>query len=412
MEHQFYIDRLSAYFDNELKNEEFVIVKEHIDSCDECQKRLAELEKLENLFTDNSELSESEYWEQSAQKIEASLDAQTPTEIIPIKKTKSSLSLWWKLTGVAASLVLVAIFAFEQKDVGDELLMEEKNNSPIENRSASVQIAKDTITDEELSLGNIVADADDMIETALELNQPIAQPSQVITPKKKTRSKKQVASKPQPVKLEKEKVKTQQAPPVIAEIVEEKIIEEPAPVKLRTLEFQNGGGTIATSDNYIKLDQTSKVQSDNLVEDESESVATTQIFSNTFDSTLPNKLQDGFGKTAELEYWRRRVATNNDLLKARKKNTVQYSKSSKSTTRQRGKSTNRIDVEFTYKQIFEAYYHIAILTNASFEVKQAVDFLTMHADSLTTTYSSNALYYLQLYQNEMNRQENKKNQEE
>lgn len=61
MEHQFYIDRLSAYFDNELKNEELVIVKEHVMGCSECQKKLQELEKLENLIIEKSDLSESDY---------------------------------------------------------------------------------------------------------------------------------------------------------------------------------------------------------------------------------------------------------------------------------------------------------------------------------------------------------------
>ena len=203
MEHQFYIDRLSAYFDNELKNEELVIVKEHVMGCSECQKKLQELEKLENLIIEKSDLSESDYWEQSAQKIESALSSQTDATIISVGKSKSSVSLWWKLTGVAASLVLVALFAFEQKDSGDELLRQEAPKTGIKHVIGyTAPIIKDTAINEDLSVGRVVEQKEEPKVVSDEIKKDTKEevPLAVKQTVDNLQTKPQTAPKPQHVK--------------------------------------------------------------------------------------------------------------------------------------------------------------------------------------------------------------------
>ena len=54
MDHGYFKDRISAYYDNNLKPEERVVIEEHLKECEECRKLLAELAKLDRLVEEHS----------------------------------------------------------------------------------------------------------------------------------------------------------------------------------------------------------------------------------------------------------------------------------------------------------------------------------------------------------------------
>jgi len=120
MNHEFYTDRLSSYFDQELKNEEFVIVDEHVKQCVECQQLLAQYAKLDDTINRHAELDDTAYWEKSAQKIEAAIGGDQKTEVIAIPKSTYK-GLWWKISGLAASIAILAFISLYEKDITNDL---------------------------------------------------------------------------------------------------------------------------------------------------------------------------------------------------------------------------------------------------------------------------------------------------
>lgn len=415
MEHQFYIDRLSAYFDNELKNEEYVIIHEHVQSCDECQKRLQELEKLENLISAKTELSDNDYWEQSAQKIEAALDTAPKTEIVKIDKSSSS-SLWWKLTGVAASLVLVALFAFEQKDKDHELLLEDSYNYSIEKKvEDSTPTSVDTFrqdVSEEPTADYLEVQKGDKQDISLASKQAV---DNLV-------SKPQAA--PQPVRLKKELSETKS-------LQSSNSAASPVPIKenLRMLEFDNGGVETASvpaikqivpdkieknldkSIEVLSEDVVDELKKDNLVGEESEEIKAKDKFATSTSVAIPSyETQAGISidtkkNDHEIEYWRRKTTEYSiQLNEQRTKKSVRYLKSATTDTTDKKSAIIHADRDLVYRQLFEAYYNIALMTPDSTEEKQAVQFLTKHAQSVENSYNIDALYYLELYKIEKNRQ--------
>ena len=106
MEHEYIKDILSVYYDQELTPEQTALVAEHLETCSECQAEMEKLDKLQQLVQERSQLSDSDYWEKSAQKIEARLGAETVVTDLAPEKAKSS-GLGWKLLGVAASVAFL-----------------------------------------------------------------------------------------------------------------------------------------------------------------------------------------------------------------------------------------------------------------------------------------------------------------
>jgi hypothetical protein len=121
MEHEFYKEKISAYFDGELKNEEAVMVAEHLKECQICQQEYDKLQQFDMLAQEHSKLSDSEYWEKSAQRIESAIEE----EIVESKITEIKPFVWkglgWKLTTVAASIALITFIAIYEKDMSDEM---------------------------------------------------------------------------------------------------------------------------------------------------------------------------------------------------------------------------------------------------------------------------------------------------
>ncbi len=120
MDHSYYRDRISAYFDNELPPQEREVVEQHIRECAECRNLLAELQKLDRLVEQRSQLGGEEYWEQSAQKIEQRLGFTGETKVTDITPSRW-MGLAPKLVAVAASIAILAFIALYEGDISREV---------------------------------------------------------------------------------------------------------------------------------------------------------------------------------------------------------------------------------------------------------------------------------------------------
>jgi hypothetical protein len=116
MDHSYFKDRISAYYDRDLPPYELQAVEEHLKDCAECQALLAEFEKLDRMVAEKSELAEGDYWEQSAQKIERALGFEEKTEVIDVRP-KSWRGLGWKIATVAASVAVITFIGLHEGDI-------------------------------------------------------------------------------------------------------------------------------------------------------------------------------------------------------------------------------------------------------------------------------------------------------
>ena len=134
MNHKYFQSRISAFVDGELPADEQALVAEHLEQCQDCQRRLDELWRLEELTDRASELADTDYWEASAQRIEANLDrSATPVTDLSEARTKSRSSFWWKLPAIAASIVVVGYIGLHESDIfkDDLMILPSESATPI-----------------------------------------------------------------------------------------------------------------------------------------------------------------------------------------------------------------------------------------------------------------------------------------
>jgi len=453
MEHQFYRDRLSAYFDHELKHEEHAIVHEHIESCDECQKELLELEKLENLIADKTTLSDNDYWEQSAQKIESALEPNKKTEVIEIPK--KSKGLWWKLTGVAASLVLVSLIAFEEKE-NDFVLPNDKNTDVVDKIIESDNEALLLNSDDTVSLEKVITtipvetESQDKLkqEIPLTIKESSAKPLQIQSPQKSESLKKEVETRAEsPTVSRSESIRNLGKSKAVSEeaILDAVDLSETISAEAKAVEIQdkyttsnNLSATSKTQSMTVqdakekRIEKTLEVNSEDVIteaEQKNEKIKKTEVdlqrskpvVNESFgivaqapkiatDNVENIKIfQENISESSQIAYWQRKVSEYSTQLQNKKsKKAVRYLKSSKADNSEKKNSNLPVDKNFIYKELFKSYYNIAILTTDSTQEQEAVSILKIYADSLTKSYSSSALHYYQLYKNEKMKQKSKK----
>lgn len=125
MDHGYFKDRISAFYDNNLKPEERIVIEEHLKECEECRKLLEEFEKLDRLVEEHSQLDGEEYWEESARKIEKSLGFDKETQVTEIAPSRW-FGLTWKLVAVAASVVFLTVVGIHRNEIWHEEKPEQK----------------------------------------------------------------------------------------------------------------------------------------------------------------------------------------------------------------------------------------------------------------------------------------------
>ncbi|MFH1685912.1 MAG: zf-HC2 domain-containing protein [bacterium] len=117
MNHEYFQDRLSGYHDGDLTPDEMQVLRRHVDECAECRAQLEQYQRLDRLVADKSGLGDNEYWEESAQKIEARLgiEVASATEVIDIRSGRSWMG--WKVAGTIAAVLALTFVGLHQTDI-------------------------------------------------------------------------------------------------------------------------------------------------------------------------------------------------------------------------------------------------------------------------------------------------------
>lgn len=119
MNHGYFQDRLSAYFDQALTLEEMQMMKEHLASCAECREQLDDLAKLDRLIEAKADLGESDYWEKAAQTIERRLTTGNESKVTKVRS--GWFGLGWKLVATAASIAALTFIALHEGEIQDSV---------------------------------------------------------------------------------------------------------------------------------------------------------------------------------------------------------------------------------------------------------------------------------------------------
>jgi len=119
MDHGYFKDRISAFYDRSLKPEEQAVVEEHLRECEECRKLLDDFKKLDALVEKHNGLDGEDYWEESARRIESQLGGEEGTEVTEVSRS-GRWGLAWKLIAVAASVALLTVVGLHRDDIWEQ----------------------------------------------------------------------------------------------------------------------------------------------------------------------------------------------------------------------------------------------------------------------------------------------------
>ena len=129
MNHGYFQDRLSGYFDQALTPEEMLMMKEHLASCAECREQLDNLAKLDKLIEDKGGLGESDYWEKAAQKIEKRIAAAEDSKVTDVRS--GWFGLGWKLAAAAASIAVLTFVTLHEGEILDTAVKQAESSPKI-----------------------------------------------------------------------------------------------------------------------------------------------------------------------------------------------------------------------------------------------------------------------------------------
>ena len=156
MDEQRLREMLSAWFDGELSPQEMKLVEAYIERSEEARQIVAGLEALKKLSDESVLNPQSDYWERSAARIEATLGDVPRTKITPVKR--SAWSEWGvKAISLAASVVLLTYLGFHSEEILDQMWAEppvktstreivdgEKSSQIIDQDSAAQELKEET----------------------------------------------------------------------------------------------------------------------------------------------------------------------------------------------------------------------------------------------------------------------------
>lgn len=112
MDHSYYRDKISAFIDGALEAQERELIRRHLESCEECRILLEQLGRLDQVIEEKSELGGDDYFEKLARKIDSRI-AGSGEKVIDVKHFRWK-TLWWKVSAVAASVLLVGTIGYYQ----------------------------------------------------------------------------------------------------------------------------------------------------------------------------------------------------------------------------------------------------------------------------------------------------------
>lgn len=380
MNHEFYKDRLSAYFDRELKNEEFVIVDEHVRQCGECQQILAELEKLDAVIDEKSQLADDDYWEKAAQKIEQAIETPVETKILELKTSRYK-GLWWKIAGVAASVAFLAFISLYKGDITKEI--EQKYMAPPKQIQPEQKIEPETSDEKKdiqpkekdaaiQSLREQTGEADKFQEERSE-EQPVLKPNKAEDlVSSRVKGKTETSKSAEDKETAREPIFQNAPVNVEAPATREISSDESAAVSQSFVSKKESGRQVSasTSPTYEKAREVYK---------------------------LNNFASESLEQKNELVKWRNTVQTQNTILTKQQNLGLavadSYVKKSKSDTL---KTTKEYEREM-YNQLFEAYFNVALITKDSTEKNDALINLNRFANDAKSPYQLDAQMFLNRY---------------
>ena len=346
---------------------------EHIASCPECQKLLAELEQLDQVVADRIELGGSKaYWEQSAQKIEERLGFVEKTEITPIVRPSWDKSLGWKLTAVAASVAVLVFIGINKDDIFKQSIP-----APEQKQDVRESLTADSVADLRQTIDSI-----EEKQVARTVLQPPAE-----------KAGGQSLEKIAPL----EQVVPKQTAPVSVE-------ERSKVKKINVVEDELGRDTRRVQEER----STAPSVSSPILERESPSEKPTVLSAPALQREMPDMAasaveaeSDSIHAETDLANWRKLRDSLSLALEAPKQSMAEkygitgYQKSEKSKKAAAASNLNASDSQVDVERRFlEACFQIALLTNDLSEYRSAKGALEKVADEVGSTNATLAGEYL------------------
>jgi len=366
MDHSYYQDRISAYYDGQLPPQEREVVEQHLGECRECRNLLANLEKLDRLVEQHSQLGSGEYWEQSAKKIEQKLDFTQEVKAIDVTPSRWK-GLAGKLAAVAASIAILAFIALYERDISKEI-------SPLVLKSTQ---APQVISKKEMPSLSKEGSYD---EKATENKGTGA-----VIPVDERKAKVTVAQKDEAVTPE-ELIKKQATKPLPAQTVVEPIAEKvDVPSAELAVAEQGEGGIIAEETISVAEPQIAQ-EFPEFARIQADTMSTTQQTVSVVVSAPV--LPDSWLQPVSLEQWRHR---RDSLQVLYAELSSPHRELSEVKSRQKG---GRPPVQQIEELLLHSYYQVARLTQDEKEQAVAISYLADYAKKTESRYRDQAQKYL------------------
>lgn len=381
MDHSYFRDKVSAYHDRELPPQELEMLREHIASCEECSRLLAEYERLDALVAAKIDLKGSEdFWERSAQKIEERLGFIEKTEITPIAAPTWDRSIVWKLTAVAASVAILVFIGLNKDDIFRQAIPEEPTQQIITPNIVADSLASDKETTATAleSRPAEVKKAEPGIATGGGADQK-ARSNEVVTPLKPTPAPEIGEAKTKKVEVVEEREATKQ-------VIQ---LSEPSPNTSKLA----APSTAPTADEAAApAEQPSALSA----------LAPKQIAPQKSAEMVDIGVDSISVESEEnLAFWRSQRDSLAAIVEAPKQSAVEkygitgYQRSEKSKKAAAASSLRSVDAKTQVeKQLLEANYQIALLTTDADEYASCIKTLQSVADNVSSSNAPLAGQYL------------------
>ncbi len=352
MDHSYFRDKISAYFDNELSPQEREVIEQHLAQCQECRNLLAELKRLDRTVEKHSQLGGEEYWEQSAQRIEQRLGFTEGTKVTDITPSRWK-GLVPKLAAVAASIAVLGFIVLYEGDISKEVsppIPKTVEPPQVVSKKGAPTLSKEG-TYEKMATEDKETNAVTPVDER-EAKVAVAQKEEVITPQELPKIQ---AAKPTPART-------------VIESVPEKVEVLSPSVDLAVAERGEGG---------IIAEETISVAKPKIAQEFSEfktahadTASTTQktVSMVVSDTVLP----DDWLQPVSLDKWRHR---RDSLQTLYAEVTSPHKVLSAAKSRQKESLPPAQQVE---KLLLYAYFQIASLTQDDNERSAAIDFLSKY----------------------------------
>jgi len=158
VEHSYYKDKLSAYFDSELEVQEMELLRRHLEGCSDCRELLKKLSSLSQKIEELSGLDENEYFGSLATRIVGKI-ADLDNKVVKLpRKEIHGFGFGWKIGAVAASFMLIATVSYYQwqdhESILDEIIQQSTKQAP------SIEVLIDSVVESKAQSETAIAAAE------------------------------------------------------------------------------------------------------------------------------------------------------------------------------------------------------------------------------------------------------------